>query len=69
MKKVILWILFFVFLALIISPIDLAPGPLDDIIYAVLDALIVALLGGMRARKKREAIPEPPKEIPEIKEP
>jgi len=72
MKKVILWVLFFVFLALIISPIDLAPGPLDDIVYAVIDAVIVALLGSMRAKRKREdaagkAI-EPPKEVPNLKE-
>ena len=72
MKKALLWILFFVFLALIISPIDLAPGPIDDIVYAVLDAVIVALLGSLRMKKKKadeadKALP-PPKEVPNVKE-
>jgi len=71
MKKLVLWILFFIFLALIISPIDLMPGPLDDIIYGIFDVIIVAILGSIRQRKKTAAISEraaPPKEIPEIKE-
>jgi hypothetical protein len=71
MKKLVLWILFFIFLALIISPVDLLPGPLDDIIYGIFDVVIVAILGSLRQRKKTEAIPEraaPPKEVPEIKE-
>jgi hypothetical protein len=55
MKKILLWILFFVFLILIISPIDLAPGPVDDIIYGVLDVIILGLLGFVR--KKKKALP------------
>ncbi len=57
MKKVILWGLFVVFLILIISPIDLSPGPLDDIVYGILDIVIVAVLQGLRAKKK--ALPPP----------
>jgi hypothetical protein len=52
MKKVLLWILFFIFLILIVSPIDLAVGPIDDIIYGILDVVIVALLGMSRGKKK-----------------
>jgi bacteriorhodopsin len=52
MKKTLLWILFFIFLILIVSPIDLTPGPIDDIIYGILDVVIVALLGTMRDKKK-----------------
>jgi hypothetical protein len=52
MKKLLLWILFFVFLILIISPVDLAPGPVDDIIYGILDVVIIALLGVVRGKKK-----------------
>ena len=52
MKKILLWILFFVFLILIISPIDLTPGPVDDIIYGVLDVIILGLLGFVREKKK-----------------
>jgi hypothetical protein len=52
MKRALLWILFFVFLILIVSPVDLAPGPIDDIIYGVLDVIIVALLGVARGKKK-----------------
>jgi hypothetical protein len=52
MKKILLWILFFVFLILIISPIDLAPGPVDDVVYGVLDVIIVGLLGVVRDKKK-----------------
>ncbi len=55
MKKTLLWILFFLFLILLISPVDLAPGPADDVVYAVLDAIILALLG--RAREKKKAPP------------
>jgi hypothetical protein len=55
MKKILLWILFFVFLILIISPIDLTPGPVDDIIYGILDVIIIALLGAVR--KKKKALP------------
>ncbi len=57
MKKILLWILFFVFLILIISPIDLTPGPVDDIIYGVLDVIIIALLGAVRDKKKKKALP------------
>ena len=52
MKKILLWILFFVFLILIISPIDLMPGPVDDVVYGVLDVIIVGLLGVVRDKKK-----------------
>lgn len=52
MKKILLWILFFVFLILLISPVDLAPGPVDDIIYGILDVIILALLGFVRGKKK-----------------
>jgi hypothetical protein len=52
MKKTLLWILFFIFLVLIISPVDLTPGPIDDIIYGILDVVIVALLGTIRGKKK-----------------
>lgn len=52
MKKALLWILFFIFLILIVSPVDLTPGPIDDIIYGILDVVIVALLGTMRGKKK-----------------
>jgi hypothetical protein len=52
MKKLLLWILFFVFLILIVSPVDLAPGPVDDIIYGILDVIIIALLGTARGKKK-----------------
>lgn len=52
MKKILLWILFFVFLILLISPVDLAPGPVDDIIYGILDVIIIALLGTIRGKKK-----------------
>ncbi len=52
MKKALLWILFFVFLILIVSPVDLAPGPVDDIIYGILDVVIIALLGTVRGKKK-----------------
>ena len=52
MKKILLWILFFVFLILIISPIDLMPGPVDDVIYGVLDVIILGLLGFVRKKKK-----------------
>ncbi len=52
MKKILLWILFFVFLILIVSPLDLAPGPVDDVIYGILDVIIVALLGTIRGKKK-----------------
>jgi uncharacterized membrane protein YkvA (DUF1232 family) len=57
MKKTLLWILFFVFLALIISPLDLAPGPVDDIIYGIVDMIIVALLGLSRDKKKKALPP------------
>lgn len=57
MKKTLLWILFFAFLALIISPLDLAPGPVDDIIYGIIDMIIVALLGLTRDKKKKKALP------------
>lgn len=50
-----LWILFFIFLILIVSPVDLAPGPIDDIIYGIFDVVIVALLG--KARDKKKALP------------
>lgn len=59
MKKTLLWILFFLFLILLISPVDLAPGPIDDVVYAVLDAIILALLG--RSREKKRAPPAPGK--------
>jgi bacteriorhodopsin len=52
MKKTLLWILFFIFLILIVSPIDLTPGPIDDIIYGILDVIIVALLGAAKGKKK-----------------
>ena len=52
MKKILLWILFFVFLILLISPIDLTPGPVDDVIYGILDVIILALLGFARGKKK-----------------
>ncbi|MEE8640491.1 MAG: hypothetical protein V3T41_08785 [bacterium] len=52
MKKILLWILFFVFLILIISPIDLMLGPVDDVIYGVLDVIILGLLGFVREKKK-----------------
>jgi len=52
MKKIFLWRLFFVFLILIISPIDLMPGPVDDVVYGVLDVIIVGLLGVVRDKKK-----------------
>jgi len=58
MKKALLWILFFVFLILIVSPIDLTPGPIDDIVYGILDVLIVALLG-MARKDKKKALPPP----------
>jgi bacteriorhodopsin len=58
MKKAILWILFFVFLILIVSPIDLTPGPIDDIVYGILDVFIVALLG-MTRKGKKKALPPP----------
>lgn len=74
MKKAVLWILFFIFLALIISPVDALPGPIDDILYGVLDIIIVAVLGSLRKKKEGApgtgqppAVPPPPKEIPEIK--
>jgi hypothetical protein len=57
MKKILLWILFFVFLILIISPIDLAPGPVDDVVYGVLDVIIIALLGVVRDKKKKALPP------------
>ncbi len=44
--------MFFVFLILIISPIDLAPGPVDDIVYGVLNVIILGLLGFVREKKK-----------------
>ena len=47
-----LWILFFIFLVLIVSPVDLAPGPIDDIIYGIFDVVIVAMLGISRDKKK-----------------
>ena len=62
MKKVILWILFFVFLILIISPIDLTPGPIDDIVYGVMDLIIVGLLGMVRDKKKKKKALPPPEE-------
>ncbi len=52
MKRLLLWVLFFVFLILIISPVDLALGPVDDIIYGILDVVIVALLAFVREKKK-----------------
>jgi hypothetical protein len=73
MKKAALWILFFIFLALIISPVDAMPGPIDDILYGVLDIVIVAVLGSLRKKKdgagagRPPAVPPPPKEIPEVK--
>jgi bacteriorhodopsin len=57
MKKIILWILFFVFLILIISPVDVMPGPVDDIVYGVLDLIIVGLLGMVRDKKKKALPP------------
>jgi len=48
----LLWIMFFIFLILIVSPVDLAPGPIDDIIYGIFDVVIVALLGMARGKKK-----------------
>jgi hypothetical protein len=57
MKKTLLWILFFIFLILIISPVDLTPGPVDDIIYGIFDVVIVALLGMTRERKKKALPP------------
>lgn len=52
-KKTILWILFFLFTGLIIlpDPVDGVPGPLDDIVYGILDIVVAALLGGLRRRK------------------
>jgi hypothetical protein len=55
MKRTLLWILFFLFLVLLISPVDLTPGPIDDVVYAGLDAIILALLG--RGREKKKAPP------------
>ncbi|NIT37425.1 MAG: hypothetical protein GTN49_13165 [candidate division Zixibacteria bacterium] len=58
MKKTLLWILFFLFLILLISPVDLTPGPIDDVIYAVLDGIILALLGRGREKKKAPSASE-----------
>jgi hypothetical protein len=60
MKKAVLWILFVIFLILIISPIDFAPGPIDDIVYGIFDLVIVALLGGLRDRKRLAKEGPPP---------
>ncbi|MGD8717934.1 MAG: hypothetical protein PVH29_03830 [Candidatus Zixiibacteriota bacterium] len=57
MKKTLLWILFFLFLALIISPLDLAPGPIDDVIYGIINMIIVALLGFSPDKKKKKELP------------
>ena len=56
MKKTLLWILFFVFLILI-SPLDLTPGPVDDVVYGILDVIIIALLGVVRDKKKKALPP------------
>jgi hypothetical protein len=58
MKRTLLWILFFLFLILLISPVDLTPGPIDDVVYAVLDAIILALLGRGRGKKKAPSLSE-----------
>jgi hypothetical protein len=44
MVNVVLWIVFIILLILIVSPLDLFPGPLDDALYALFDVVIVAVL-------------------------
>ncbi len=58
MKRLVLWVLFVILLLLIISPIDFAPGPVDDIVYGILDVVIIALLGLGKERKKKLPPPE-----------
>lgn len=56
MVNVVLWIVFIILLILIVSPLDLFPGPLDDALYALFDVVIVAVLHERSKRKKaREA--------------
>ena len=52
MVNVVLWIVFVVLLILIVSPLDLFPGPLDDVLYALFDVVIVAVLHERSKRKK-----------------
>lgn len=57
MKKVLLWFIFFILLILIISPVDIIPdalpgGFIDDILYGVLEIIVVALLQGLAGKKR-----------------
>jgi hypothetical protein len=61
-KKTLLWILFFLFTGLIVlpDPVDGVPGPVDDIVYGILDLVVVAVLGGIRRGKPKAALAAKP---------